>query len=296
MSTGKRVVYLCNECNITQNIVFTPEMKEEYIPKDLNGLALYSHIHTCALGMLGVNNLYIDHNLDVRSYQYIKLPKYVPKKKVAIPMPGAPKVGGEAGLKELKITQVARKNDLNLVINFELIGTELTIGTFDRKNSPPVKKLSSDMEMVSLIYYRSNTGYTSQIEKWLIEFVNSIEMIPPSKLGIIVEVLRYILEEKDNEPGEFEKMILKTILASHEIYFQNNNTNLDVSFLKELYGENEGNAMASILDLIDQFPLMPLHNYALNLDEEIVFVIYCFLIMEKHGLITIHRPGIIMFN
>ncbi len=292
-SHEKQVVYLCDVCKTTQMILFTPKMKEEFLPKDLNGLALYSHSHMCANGMIGVNNLYIDHNLDVRSYNFLKLPKYVPKKKMVIPMPGKP-VDND-NLKFIHITHINSKNDLNIILFNEMTGTEIQIGTFDKKNTSPQKIVKSEMEMVILKYYYSNTMYTSQIEKWLVSLTCFLEMIPPSKLGIIVEVFRYILEEKNKMPTKFEQMIMKTILASHEIFFTNNNTNMDTAFLTGLYGEAEGKTMQAIMELIDENPLMALHQYSQKLNEEIVYTIYCFLILEKHGLITINRPGIITY-
>lgn len=288
----KQVVYLCNSCKKTQMILFTPQMREEFLPKDLNGLALYSHSHICTYGMIGVNNIYVDHNLDVRSYQFQKLPKYIIPKKTLVPLPGSKKTVDN--LREIHLTHINNMNDLNIILTNEMIGTEIVIGKFDKEKNSPLKIMRSDMEMVELKYYRSNTPYTSQIEKWLSALLNFLEMIPPSKLGIIVEIFQYILEEKNKFPTKFEKMILKTILASHEIFFVNNNTNMDTSFLQGLYGENEGATMQKILQLIDEYPLMPLHEYSLKTKEDIVFVIYCFLLLEKHGLIEINRPGIIL--
>lgn len=291
MSTN-RVNYLCNECKVAQNIVFSPKMKEEYIPEDLNGLALYSDIHICTLGILGVNNLYIDHNLDVRSYSYVKLPDYKVKKSVGIPIPG--KSSEEAqNSTEIKITQIFEKNDINISIYNSYSDTLLNLGNIDFKKQAPVKTLTSNMGKVNLKFYYSNTRYTSQLEKWLELFINIYESLPPSRFGVIIEVIRFLLDEKDSFPSEFDEMIMKTILASHEIFFEILEGDHDVEFLNDAYGEEEGKVMKLILTLIEENPMLPLHNYSLSLKEEIVFVIYCFLLLEKHGLITIYRPGII---
>lgn len=291
MSTN-RVQYLCNECNVAQNILFTPKMRDEYIPKDLNGLALYSDIHICTMGILGVNNLYIDHNLHVRSYSYVKLPDYKAKKSNGIPMPG--KSSEEShDLNEIIITQIFEKNDINITIYNAYSETLLNLGNVDYNKQAPVKTLTSTMGIVNLKFYYSDTRYTSQLEKWLELFVNIYESLPPSRFGVIVEVLRFLLDEKDNFPSEFDEMIMKTILASHEIYFELVEGDRDVNFLNNAYGEEEGKVMKLILELIEENPMLPLHDYSLTLKEEIVFVIYCFLLLEKHGLIIIYRPGII---
>ena len=107
------VTYLCNECKTTQNVIFTPIMNQEFILDDpefqASGLALYSHMHVCKFGILGVNSLFIDHNLHVRSYNYVNLPKYKIKTKVSIPMPGAPK-SDEGATSTLRVTHVRDKN------------------------------------------------------------------------------------------------------------------------------------------------------------------------------------------
>lgn len=290
--SANRVQYLCNECNVAQNIVFSPKMKKEYIPKDLSGLALYSDIHICTMGILGVNNLYIDHNLHVRSYSYVKLPDYKAKKSNGIPMPGKSSEDSH-DLTEIIITQIFEKNDINITIYNAYSETLLNLGNVDYNKQAPVKTLTSAMGIVNLKFYYSKTRYTSQLEKWLELFVNIYESLPPSRFGVIVEVLRFLLDEKDNFPSEFDEMIMKTILASHEIYFELVEGAHDGDFLDNVYGEGEGKVMKLILELIEENPMLPLHDYSLTLKEEIVFVIYCFLLLEKHGLIIIYRPGII---
>ena len=72
----KVVTYVCDACKQVRRLAFTPERYAQYVSDNLTGLALFSDIHNCVEGLRGVNNLHIDHDYNVRSFEYLKLPEY----------------------------------------------------------------------------------------------------------------------------------------------------------------------------------------------------------------------------
>lgn len=282
----KRVVYLCNECKLQQRIIWSELDREKwYPPPPYNGLALFSHIHPCKGGILGVNNLYIDHNLDVRSYQFVKLPEFQRKKKLMIP--GAPKPKNP----EVNLTHIKEKGDLNMIIINEMAGANITIGKIPEED--PIKIVSSEMEMVQIKYYSSNTTFSKFMNKWINLFVNAVEMLLPSTLGLYVDALIYILEEKNTLPGDFDTQILKMILASLDVYITSQPID-DISHLSSIYGD-EGALMVEIFDILHDNIAVRLHELVLNLKNvSIKKIIYSVLMLENHGAIIVDRPGIII--
>lgn len=267
-------------------------MKEEYLgDPDSNGLTLYSHIHICKFGFLGVNNLQIDHNLHVRSYNFIELPEY--KKPSVAVVPGAPKVISDK--RQVRVTHLLEKNALNIIIRNEISDYQINVGTIDFSKMAARKTIRSMNGKVIGKFYYSNSVYTSQMEKWGELFLNLIEYLLPSKLGVILEVLQFIMEEKNEFPSQLDKNIIQTILSSHDIFFEII-AEEDKDQLMESYGESEGSTMIKILEAIKQDMMIQLHQLVLDLKEDIIFIIYCALILERHGYIIIHRPGIIENN
>ncbi len=280
----KLVHYLCNECKKQQNITFTDKDKSDfYPPPPFNGLTLFSHLHTCKGGVTGVNNLYIDHNLDVRSYNFVKLPEFQRKRKMMIP--GAPKPKNP----EVNITHIRAKNDLNIIMINEVAGANITIGTIPETD--PVKILSSDMEMVQIKYFESNTKLDNLMEKWMQMLVNSIEVLLPSNIGLILESLIYILEEKRMFPSDFDAKLIRTILASHDVYISNVSED-SVDHLKNIY--EDGEYMVGIIALLKENSTMRLHDFTNQMrGVSIKKIIYAILMLENHGAIHVDRPGIL---
>ena len=292
-ATQNRVQDLCNECNNPQTIIFTPSMKQSYILEDpefqARGLALYTDTHSCLQGITGANNLFIDHNLHVRSYKYLNLPEYKPKPKGGIPLPSAQPT--DDTMEKIHISHIKEINDLNMTMHIAFFDAMFIFGHPDIQNAAPLKLLRSDSQLVTLRYYHSNSRYTSQMEKWLMLFINIFEYLPPSRLGLVLELIKFILEGKDNFPSEFDENIIKLILASHEIFLELNEMT-GTEYL-DAYGKDEALTMKELLLLLQEDPLKPLHQFSNDLNEDVVFTIYCILILEKHGSITVHRPGII---
>ena len=62
MSQLKEAAYQCTSCNELRTLSFDMQKHSENTSKSANGLALYSDIHRCIGGFLGINNLRVDHN------------------------------------------------------------------------------------------------------------------------------------------------------------------------------------------------------------------------------------------
>lgn len=282
-----RVQYLCNQCKISQIIEFTDEMIEQYITKDPNGLSLYSHVHLCENGLAGVNNLFIDHNLDVRSYSFVELPQY--KRELKMVIPGTPKIKNEK--KTVRVTQISYKNDLNLRIEFETAKFDIKVGSFSPLKSNLQSILVSPFNLVKLYYYESNLKFTPQLEQWLKALIENLEILVPGKLGLIIEIFQLIVQDKDKYPSDLDKNIIKTILVSHDIFFELNRE-LDISQLFYAYGEENGILMLGIVKMIENNPMVNLHEMVLNFKKNVVTIMFVLLILEVHGVVTIYRPGI----
>lgn len=284
---AQRVQYLCNQCKKSQIIQFSDEMKEKYITRDPNGLSLYSHIHLCKNGVAGVNNLFIDHNMDVRSYSFIEIPQY--KKKAKMMIPGAPKI--KKIINTINLTHIVYKNDLNLLIQFDMSNFEVQIGPYNNINSSPLNILTSPAGIISLHYYDSEVKFTPQIEHWLTTFLENLEILIPGKLGLIIEILQFIIKDKENYPSDLDKNIIKTILVSHDIFFDFIH-GIDISQLAHAYGEENGVLMLNIIEMIEKDAMVNLHDMVLNFKKNVVTIMFALLILEVHGVVTIYRPGI----
>lgn len=284
------VTYFCDACKQVRRLAFTPEIYSQYVSDDLTGLALYSDIHTCVNGLKGVNNLHIDHDLNVRSFVQLKLPEYRKQEVGMIPIPSAAPADA---LHDIELTQIKERNDLNIKITEKALDVNIIIG---KPSHVAISKLVSDNGHVQLSYYPSDTIFTPEIEVWLTHFINIIEVLPATKMTFLIEVIDYILNNKSNKPTSFDLRLIKTILASHEVYFMLE----EVDKLKEFVLNNpyelsstDLEIMQNIIDTIEEQPMLPLKDYIKFYDIEFVHTIYLFLMLEQHKIILIDRPGIV---
>ena len=149
---------------------------------------------------------------------------------------------------------------------------------------------------ITVHYYPSDIDFTENIERWFYILANSLELLPPTRFGLVVETLRYILGLYENEPTEFDIKLLKSMLASHEIYFKaRDNPNrfdelaIDTS---TKYRTDDVAIMMELLAHLELNPTLPLQFYMKEYTD-LEYLIYLFLILEKEGLIDVDRPGII---
>ncbi len=284
------VTYVCDACKQVRRLAFTPEIYSQYVADDLTGLALFSDIHDCADGLKEVNNLYIDHDFNVRSFALLKLPEYRKKQVGMIPIPSAAAVDD---LKDIILTQINKKNDLNIEIHELALDVKIIVG---EAAEVPISTLESDMGMVQLNFYPSTTIYTPEIEIWFNQFVNIIEILPPTKISFLIEVIQYILDNMDHNPTEFDLKLVKTILASHEVFFTLSKIERLTSFVSnnpyDLSSKDLG-IMQNMIDTIDEKPMIPLKDFVILYDIDFVHTIYLFLILEVQKIVIIDRPGIV---
>ncbi len=234
-----------------------------------------------------MNNLQLDHNLHVRSYDYVDIPRY--KRKVKMMIPGAPKM--KKHKETIVVTQIFDKNDLNLLIQFDMSDFAIQIGQYNHSNNVPEHTLVSPTGIISIHYYESDIKFTPKLEKWLNTLTENLEILVPARLGIVIELIQFIIKDKDKYPSDIDKNIIKTILVSHDIFFEFNQ-GVDVSTLAHAYGDENGYLMLELISLIREKPMVKLHELVLAVKRSIVEIMFALLILEIHGVININRPGI----
>ena len=121
--------YTCAQCLSKRNLKFTDEIILErsfQAPNSVNGLFIFSDIHRCKNGMLGINNLHIDHNYDVRSFDYLILPseKNAVSPKLGLPVPKIRK----DGLNRIRVTDYIEAGGFRLSILDKGLDLFLLIG------------------------------------------------------------------------------------------------------------------------------------------------------------------------
>jgi hypothetical protein len=286
----KVVTYVCDVCKQVRRLAFTPELYAQYVSDDLNGLALFSDIHGCIDGLKGVNNLHIDHDYNVRSFVFLKLPEYRKKEFGMIPMPSA---APKDQLQDIVLTHILGKNDFNIEIYEKALDVKIIVG---EPGEEPISTLESDLGIVQLKFFPSSTIYTPEVEVWLTHFINIIEILPPTKISFLVEVIQYILDNRSHNPTEFDLKLLKTILASHEVFF----TLTEIDKLAGFVSENpydlsskDLEIMQNMIDTIDEQPMIPLKDFIILYDIDFIHTIYLFLNLEVQKILIIDRPGIV---
>ena len=292
--------YHCFICNKRRILRLNTEKHKNAVSKSPNGLALYSDIHRCSDGILGINNLHIDHDFAVRSYSILELPtKKIALNEPGIPVPGVPAPGPPSAkgteLNTYQITDMLSEKGFRLAIVDERLNISIKIGK-PEKGEMMISYLTSDLGTVILEYYASEIAFSSVVEKWMILFVNLLEILPPTKIGLFIETLRFIHSNFRNLPSPFLIKQLKTILVAHETYF----TVLPVKVrykrirdIKAKYGEEYASLTEEIIEKLEENPMMTLQDFTKDFDRDIVFLIYVFLILDQEAIIGIEWPGVI---
>jgi hypothetical protein len=245
--------------------------------------------------MLGLTNLYIDAENNVRSYNELSLPSTGLRKKVSLPGIPSPKSKDSENIETVKIARLPVDIDFRIIIMDYGFNTSLRIGEIDIDNDEIISIITSDLGTISLFYYPSDVRFTGAIEKWLSMIVNSLETLLPSKLGSIIDVLTYAINNREEYPVDFEQTIIKTILSSHEVYFEvlRDPTGELQEYLMSKYDSSDVELMLDLLSHIEDNPGVPLLNYAITHEPDLVHLISIFLMLELEEIVQIHRPGII---
>ena len=294
----KECVYQCGVCKEVRRYYVDTGRHTQDAENSANGLVLYSDIHRCDAGILGINNLRIDANYSIRSFEPLKLPT----KAQPTSFPGLPSPRAKSAESTL-IFKVRNQsdNEMRLLIHDRRLNSVLNIGLIDTENEVEIATITSDLGTISMSYYPSEVTYTSFLEKWLQILVNTLEVLLPTKIGLFIETLRYISTLSREAPSPFHIKLLKTILTTHETYFL---INEDVDFESRLsdvahkYNDDLVIAVKALMDELRKNPMMPLQHFTdietiRKQKEDVVYLIHTFLIMEQEEFITIERPGIV---
>ncbi len=293
MSNNEKVVsYYCDICNIHKKLVFNRKLYEYF--KRPNGLAIFTDTHKCKGGIMGVYNLDIDHDLNIRSFNRIELPEYKKQLNTIIPIPSAPDSSNDDNI--IIITYINEINDINVLIDDRLLDIKIQIGKIDELD--PITTLVSELGLISIKIYPANTRYTKELESWMNNLINIIEILVPTKIGFFIEAIKYILDETDHYPTDFDISMIKTILASHEIYvsLKDNKYNIQKIFKKLQLDEEDRELMQNIIENIKKYPNTSIQDFVKYYNKDIVHQIYLYLILEKNNIINIERPGIVEYN
>jgi hypothetical protein len=291
--------YICNHCKQDRNYILDESSHHELVDKSPNGLVMYSDSHRCQNGIIGINNLQIDKHFSVRGFTFLELPqRRIPKASgLNIPVPRGP---SPDQMKMFSITQIPPDEKLRIMIIDHMLNVKINIGKVNENEELSILTINSDMGLLEIVFYPSEIPFTPTLEKWFTILVNIMEVLPATKIGLIVDTLKYVLDSSFNEPIEFDIIFLKTILASHEIYFEMIEDG-ELSWADHLainaapkYREKDVAVMMKIMAHLEENPYIPLQQYvSKELHQDLRYLIYIFLLLEVEGLIRIERPGII---
>ncbi len=291
--------YYCDHCKQTRVIGFDTDLHHAMVDKSPNGLIVYSDSHRCENGIIGINNLQIDKHFSVRGYTFLELPQRKTPQLSNLGIP-VPKATSTEKVKTYFITHVPPDEGLRIVIIDHMLNVKINIGKVVENEDISILTVNSDMGLMEIVFYPSEVTFTPILEKWLTILVNIMEILPATKIGLLVDTLKYVLDSSLNEPIEFDVVFLKTILASHEIYFEMIEGG-ELSWADHLaihaspkYREKDVAVMMKIMAHLQENPYIPLQQYvSKGLHQDLRYLIYIFLLLEVEGLIRIERPGII---
>ncbi len=301
MSKSAISQFQCQECKEMRQYQVDVLDHEKRISKSSNGLVIYSETHRCSDGLLNINNLQIDANYAVRSYGQLKLPEHRKATPKAVPGLPSPKIIHDEDRKNFNITSMLPENGFRLVIYDEMVNVSINIGEVKVKKEPIISRIESDHGYIIADYYHSKIPFSDNVEKLLVILINTLEIVPPTKIGLFVETLRYIHEIQQSSPSAFHIKLLKTILTTHETYFILENVeNVDpiTSDLKYKYGDEMGNFAKELVDHLFKNPMTTLQNFmnlesAAHKNDDLIYLIHTFMLIEQTGLLIIDRPGIV---
>ena len=187
------------------------------------------------------------------------------------------------------------------ILNDKMINVSLNIGEVNPQHEEAISVINSDMGTKTLIVYPSSIQYTANVEQWFTAFINAMENLIPSMLGLIIEVLHYIQDYYANGPSKKDIVYIKSILASHEIYFKvkedqiyQSLDDLLVNNFMVKYEPEVSIMMKIIIDHSRKFPNHSLLTYAHELQYNISGLLKSINCLENEGLIDVMRPGILL--
>jgi hypothetical protein len=254
-----------------------------------NGLVEYSDPHTCYDGFLTIYRLYVDADYNVRSFSLLELPsKQVSKMNI----PGIP----TPKKSEYNIYRIdgmyAEKGGYRIVIDDKNLKVRISIGDI-HKTERPINIIESKGETVFLEYYEYGQKISDNDKRWYQILVDSIEDLPPTKLGLFVESLRFVYENNKTKPDDFTINQFKTILSAHKTHFSLISDETapfkKIRNLTNKYGDDKREIVDKLLNYIEETPDITLETLVQKTKEKLVYLIYLLLIMEYEDMVTKRR-------
>ncbi len=284
--------YFCTYCSKQRILNLDMAEHERLLSLSPNGLRLFSDIHKCKDSQIEAVNLSIDADYNIRSQELLKIPEYKVMNAYSIPMPSLKKNQDDAIT--IRITHF-ENHDLRLILDSSMLQTTIIVGDIDESEDPLFTQTST-FEGIELKFYKSKKIVGPHLTEWFQFFVDTLEILPPSHLGNLLEVLDYICERHKYEVQNFDREFVRTILASHEVYVMLKD-NVSLQYLKErlshVLRSDDFQIVDTYLQILEEMKA-PSVSHLLNLNaKNYIHQLYIILIMEKEGFFQIDRPGIV---
>ncbi len=223
-----------------------------------NGLVLYSDIHRCENGILGVCNIRVDNDLNVRGMDYVKLPSItVQESSLGIPMA---KAKPKSDFPEILVDQCVGDMRLKLIMSIKSIEVRVNFDNVDPLHDPVIDKLQSSNQDIDLYICGSNLPNYDNLKVWLQIFIDLLDGTKPSLLGLLIEGLRYIVTLNDHLPTQEDIHILRMILYSYFIKVEE----INQGAVGDLFRRKSSRKFKSKNSVINEF------QYVIKITDEIV--------------------------
>jgi hypothetical protein len=234
--------------------------------------------------MLGINNLHVDHNYDVRSFDPLKLPSEKKQATSGLGLP-MPKVS-EDGMKRIRVTDSVGAGGFRLSIRDKGLDIFLLVGDVKPDVEETVLSITSAKGSIELSLFPS-VEVSKYLPNWLQNLVDTLELLPPTKIGLFIDTLRYIRKLDKIPSANFHKTILRTILSSHKISFSMmpDRYVIELEKKRDLLGHDTVSDMTTLLEYLKLFPETTLLQFSGVYPHEISDLIYLFLLLQQEGFL-----------
>ncbi|MCY3413178.1 MAG: hypothetical protein INQ03_16180 [Candidatus Heimdallarchaeota archaeon] len=279
--------YQCLKCSKVRKIV-QPELGID----KLNGLRQYSDLHRCSDGVLAINNIQIDANLDVRSIERVELDEEKTKqpKNRAFNIP-SPNLKENIFQKNLVITHL-NNFDFRAIFRNDWTDREINIGQV-KLNEEPLVILESKIGGIKVKYYQSTMELDETLNKWLYVLINIVELIPPRKIGYFVEAVNFILDMRLSPPCVYDIHILQILLLADLYILESGSMEpADIPEEEEL-SQDHYRIIDIILERVDNINNLTILDLGDILPDDFTYVIFIVLILEQYNIINISKPPLI---
>jgi len=280
--------YQCTICLSLRIYYLESSSHHKNLERSVNGLFWYSDIHRCKDGMLGINNLHIDKNYAIRSFESLVLPSQKNDKPTLRGLP-LPNMKRDRSIESYNITNMMPDKGFRMIIYDHSLNVELNIGRIQYDLEKPEKIIESTNKKVVMAYYPSQIILSSNLIDWFELLVNLLEELPPTSIGLFVETLRYIFRLQLINPTPFHKEIITTIIKSHQIYFKGTDTinkfqDVETRLIDE-YDKPSVEIMKELVENLHNRSNYTLKMYTKTHHSDIVYIIYILLILRDEGFV-----------